>query len=207
MTTSSDLATTRERLIDVGEELFATRGIAAVSLRTVGQQAGQKNNSVAQYHFGSKVGLVNAIIDARSAPVEERRRHQLGGLGTADLRALVTAQVTPLADSITDPAGSRFYLRFLAAAVDDPTLREAWVQDPRPQQAELRRIHRSIGALLPHLPRRVLQRRLEWSARVALRLLADHERLHHQGTTTSADTALVVRELVEMQVALLSCPV
>lgn len=206
VTTSSALADTRARLVDVAEELFATRGIGAVSLRLVGQEAGQKNNSAAQYHFGSKLGLVNAILDSRSAAVQERRKELVASLDESDLRAVVTAEIAPLAESISDPDHSRFYLRFLAAAVNDPALRAAWSRDPRPQQAEVRRLHRNVASLLPQIPRRVVQRRLEWSARVTMPLLADHEELHHSGKGAVDDTALVVRELVDMQVALLSCP-
>ncbi|UUZ59415.1 hypothetical protein [Nocardioides sp. B-3] len=169
-------------------------------------EAGQKNNSAAQYHFGSKLGLVNAILDARSASVQQRRKELVASLDESDLRAVVTAEIAPLAESISDPGHSRFYLRFPATAVNDPALRAAWSQDPRPQQAEVRRLHRNVAALLPDIPRRVVQRRLEWAARVTLPLLAEHEELRHSGKG-AADTALVVRELVDMQVALLSCPI
>lgn len=207
-TASPDTAGTRARLIDVAEELFATQGIASVSLRTVGQRAGQKNNSAAQYHFGSKVGLVNAIIDSRSAVVEQRRRQLLDEATTpADLPALVSLMVIPLAESIDDTTRSPFYLRFLANAVHDPALREAWLDDPRPSQSTLRQVQRDIGRLLPGIPRKVFERRLDWSARISLRILADHEELRHAGHPSAPDTALVVRELVEMQVALLRCRV
>lgn len=207
-TASPDTAGTRARLIDVAEELFATQGIAAVSLRTVGQRAGQRNNSAAQYHFGSKLGLVNAIIDSRSALVEQRRRQLLDEATTpADLSALVSLMVIPLAESIDDTTRSPFYLRFLANAVHDPALREAWLDDPRPSQSTLRQVQRDIRRLLPGIPRNVFERRLDWSARISLRILADHEELRHAGQPSAPDTALVVRELVEMQVALLRCQV
>lgn len=207
-TASPDSAGTRARLVDVAEELFATQGIAAVSLRTVGQRAGQKNNSAAQYHFGSKLGLVNAIIDSRSAVIEQRRRQLLEEAATpADLSTLVTLMVVPLAESIDDPSRSRFYLRFLANAVHDPALREAWLAEPRPSQSTLRQVQRDIGRLLPDLPRQVFERRLDWSARISLPILADHEELRHAERSSAPGTELVVRELVEMQVALLRCPV
>ena len=39
-----------------GEQLFAERGFRGVSLREIGLAAGQRNNSAAQYHFGSRLG-------------------------------------------------------------------------------------------------------------------------------------------------------
>ena len=48
---------TPQRMIVVAERLFAERGIEAVSLREVGAACGLRNNSAAQYHFGSRTGL------------------------------------------------------------------------------------------------------------------------------------------------------
>ena len=47
-------------MIDAGERLAAERGIAAMSLREVQAAAGQRNKSAAQYHFGSRTGLIEA---------------------------------------------------------------------------------------------------------------------------------------------------
>ncbi|NDZ80673.1 helix-turn-helix transcriptional regulator [Streptomyces sp. SID10853] len=60
-------ANTRGLPIDAAERLFAERGIDAVSLRTVGAEAGQRNTSAAQDHFGSRQALLDAITAARSA--------------------------------------------------------------------------------------------------------------------------------------------
>ena len=43
----------------------------------LGAAAGQRNNSVAQYHFGSKEGLVEAIIATRSEAIDRRRAELL----------------------------------------------------------------------------------------------------------------------------------
>ena len=51
----------REAMIRAAERLFSERGIEAVSLREVGAVAGQRNNSAAQYHFGTREGLVDAV--------------------------------------------------------------------------------------------------------------------------------------------------
>jgi AcrR family transcriptional regulator len=64
---------TRRRMVLVAEELFAARGIDAVSLREVGQAAGQRNNAAAQYHFKDREGLVRAIISMRGERNDPRR--------------------------------------------------------------------------------------------------------------------------------------
>ncbi|WP_459980028.1 helix-turn-helix domain-containing protein, partial [Mycobacterium avium] len=53
---------TRLMLIEVAERLFAGRGIEAVTLKEIQQAAGQSNASVIRYHFGSRDGLIRALV-------------------------------------------------------------------------------------------------------------------------------------------------
>ncbi len=69
---SSD--STREQLLDAAEALFLERGLGDVSLREIVREAGQKNQSALQYHFGSRDGLINAILSRRVGQLELRRR-------------------------------------------------------------------------------------------------------------------------------------
>ena len=61
------VAGAREQMIDAAERLASERGLGAMSLRDVMAEAGQRNKSAAQYHFGSREGLVEAVIEARMA--------------------------------------------------------------------------------------------------------------------------------------------
>ena len=49
--------------------MYAERGINGVSLRQIGTAAGQLNTGAARYHFGSKVGLINAVFEHRMGPI------------------------------------------------------------------------------------------------------------------------------------------
>src|SRR5262245_22442952 len=60
----------RTKLLDTAERLFAERGITGVSLREITEAAGQRNASVVQYHFGSRAGLVAAVLDRHMEPVD-----------------------------------------------------------------------------------------------------------------------------------------
>ena len=53
---------TKYNLILSALELFAENGVDAVSMRTINNAAGTKNASAVHYHFGSKVGIIEAII-------------------------------------------------------------------------------------------------------------------------------------------------
>jgi AcrR family transcriptional regulator len=50
-------------MILAAEQPFAENGVDGVSLREIAVAAGQRNNSAAQYHFGTKQGLVEAVFD------------------------------------------------------------------------------------------------------------------------------------------------
>ena len=67
---------TREHLLDVAESLFLSQGIDQVSLRAIAREAGQKNPSALQYHFGNREGLIKAIV-ARRLQQQEARRARL----------------------------------------------------------------------------------------------------------------------------------
>jgi AcrR family transcriptional regulator len=110
-------------MVDAAERLIAERGLGAVSLREVQASAGQRNKSAAHYHFGSRDGLIEAIVESRMASVNERRLSFLADLDAAgqgqDVRALVEALVLPLAEATLGRPDSH-YARFLAQAVTDP---------------------------------------------------------------------------------------
>src|SRR5690242_8727288 len=64
VTSDADLETTRDRILDLAEDMFAESGIDKVSLRAVTAAAGV-NVSAIHYHFGSKDELLRAIFIRR----------------------------------------------------------------------------------------------------------------------------------------------
>jgi AcrR family transcriptional regulator len=119
----------RAALLAAAERLFAEHGIAGVSLRDVSAAAGQRNHSAAQYHFGDRPGLVAAIYRSHMERVDARRTALLDELVAAgtdhDVRALVRAQIVPLAEEVTTSEG--WYARFLLRAQFDPLAAEVVV--------------------------------------------------------------------------------
>src|SRR3978361_1244604 len=90
---------TRVMLMEVAERLFATRGIGAVTLREIQEAAGQSNTSVIRYHFGSRDGLIRALIAYRQASLGTDRKEMLARMRAeakeADPRAVVWLLVRP----------------------------------------------------------------------------------------------------------------
>jgi len=115
---------TPARVLAAAERLFATRGIDAVSVRDITEAAGA-NLAAVNYYFGSKHGLIVAIVQRRADQLAQRRAELLDELeagGDIDLRSVIRAMVLPTAELVAaDPSG-RFYVSFLAALDDHPDL-------------------------------------------------------------------------------------
>ena len=115
--------TTRARLIEAAEQLFAARGIDAVSLREINRASGARNAIAVQYHFDDRAGVVRAILE-KHMPAVEARRHamldQYEAEGRDDLRFLASALVRPLAAKLADPDGGPEFLQIHADLVNRP---------------------------------------------------------------------------------------
>lgn len=64
-------ARTKERLLDAGRRLFSDRGFHGTSVRALTTEAGVNLGAVT-YHFGSKEGLYEAVLDDCFGPVRQR---------------------------------------------------------------------------------------------------------------------------------------
>ena len=65
------LPETRDRLLRAGREAFARRGFAAASVREI-TTAANANLGAITYHFGSKQGLYDAVLETVFGPLRER---------------------------------------------------------------------------------------------------------------------------------------
>lgn len=114
---------TKARILRVSEKLFATQGIDTVSLRTISTAIGQKNKTAAQYHYGSKEGLIKAILLERMGEINCHRQRLLDELLESEinesinihkLRQLVEVFFEPFVQLLLDDNGGRYYVRFTA---------------------------------------------------------------------------------------------
>lgn len=119
-----DATGTREELIRAATRLLARRGIHGLTVRELHEAAGQRNASALQYHFGSRDGLLRAIVERHQEPIDAARASWLER--ATDLRGHVEALVEPLAESLRTQAG-RDYLQIIAQV-----MAEAGLRDPLP---------------------------------------------------------------------------
>jgi AcrR family transcriptional regulator len=78
---STTASGTKAQLLDVAEQMFLNSGLG-VSVRDITDAAGQ-NGAAIHYHFGSRDGLVGAVIARRAGDLAARRRAALAQLRDA----------------------------------------------------------------------------------------------------------------------------
>ncbi len=142
-----DATVTRELLIRAGEKRFARDGVDAARLRDVVREAGQGNDSAVGYHFGSREGLLEAIVRKHLAVMDLDRTLPTRRDG---LRALVAAIVRPTA-MLLETEDGRDFLRIMEQLA-------AWSGLGAGQPAEIlrdTRLETQLRALLRRLTERL----------------------------------------------------
>lgn len=120
------------RLLDVAERLFAREGIGETSLRALTSEAGV-NLAAVNYHFGSKAGLVSAVLGRRIGPMNQERMRRLGELQAAAgaagprLHDVVEAFLAPALDLGRGDGLPFFHIVARAHTSPDAELRQLFV--------------------------------------------------------------------------------
>ena len=135
-----DATETRTRLIAEAERLFAEQGIWRVRVQDVVAAAGQKNRSAITYHFGSRSGVLDAILREHGEPIDQERGHVWAALGSDRTPALIEALIRPLTRQLATTSG-RCYLRIVAQLSAEFS---RWDFDPTHVPANLNAILRRL---------------------------------------------------------------
>ncbi|MBD1577971.1 TetR/AcrR family transcriptional regulator [Vibrio sp. S11_S32] len=106
--------TTKAKIMDVAEALFAEHGFNDTSLRTITTKAGVNLASV-NYHFGDKKTLVRAVLNRyleAFMPELEKSLHILNQTDCYNMRAVFNTLSAPLMslDKVRPNGASRFML-------------------------------------------------------------------------------------------------
>lgn len=118
-------ADTVGRILDAAEQLFADRGFAETSLRTITGRA-NVNLAAVNYHFGSKKALIQAVFERFLTPfcaaldaALDRRLRDTGQdhLSLDDLLALVATVAVEL--NMRDPARAVTFMRLIGLAYNE----------------------------------------------------------------------------------------
>jgi AcrR family transcriptional regulator len=120
------VATTKNKILDAAENLFASNGFAGTSLRAIIKKAGVNTASV-HYHFGSKEGLIEAILHRRVGPFNQERLNLLDQLearypsGPLPLEEVIAAFLDPVIRAHVDRSRNiALFPRLMGRAITEP---------------------------------------------------------------------------------------
>lgn len=202
---------TRHQILVAAERLVGERGIAALSLREAAGAAGARNNSAAQYHFGTKDGLIDAIFELRMGTINQARLVRLDaaeadGRGE-DVTALVEALVLPLVEAMGEEPRSSWYGRFLAEFTADPEATTRLADVDRGVMTGLRRVIAGMEAHLHSLPAPIRRQRIDLAIRMTILATAEYERRRDAGHPQAGSPAVLAAGLCDAVTGLLDAPV
>lgn len=199
-----DGTATKARLLREAERLFARHGVYQVTVREILEAADQRNVSALTYHFGSREGVLEAILARHGGPTDEARGRRYAAAGPrASTRDLVAALVVPYAAHLTTAHG-RDYLRIVAQLA--PTF-GAW-REPGPGTGEhliaiLGRLEEQPG----HLPPEIRRERVVELIMLLTVALAERARLVESGRRSlELDEEAFVANLIDVLVGIVEAP-
>lgn len=149
----------RDALLDAAEHVFAVQGIETASLRDISHEAGQRNNSAVQYHFGDRAGLVAAVFTRRMDAINERRLQMIAEIDEHDrndVQSLVAALMVPLIEYVTTHDG--WYGRFLVRTEFDHFA--ITVKSALPVSRPVLELSRRLMDSLDYLPKNIRRHRV-----------------------------------------------
>lgn len=140
---------TQECLLNAAEKLFVENGFAATSLRSIASAA-NANIAATNYHFGSKEGLLQAVVHRRVTPINEARLKSLDDLQTRGNFSLEDILHSFFAPLMTEEVAhlSRLISRIFSEppSVSGPLIENEFGE-------VIKRYVAAIGQVLPDIPR------------------------------------------------------
>jgi AcrR family transcriptional regulator len=192
----------REQIVLTAEHLFAERGVEGVSLRQIAIMAGSANNSVVQYHFGSKEQLVHAVFEFRLPRLHARRLLLIDERRPSDLRGWVECQLRAVLEQ-SELDGSH-YMSFVATLYRHN--QDLLVHVPDDVQAATREYLARLGSYLTHIIEPLRSRRVAQAMALIVHAAADRERARAQHKRVFP-FAVELGDLLDGTVGFLEAPV
>jgi AcrR family transcriptional regulator len=190
-------------LITAAERLFAQHGIAGVPLRQINQAANQKNIAATHYHFGSKEGLVHAVLQHRWARLDQRREELLRRTDQQrDIRFYLESFILPMAEELAPRAGGNNYLRFIQQ-YERYRGDYDFAKRVSPIGVE---IYAQIENLIRYFPKKIRAIRMEYLINIIHSVLATAEHKLEKREISHQDVPLITSNLIDTVAAALTAP-
>lgn len=188
-TTRADrVSATRDAILAAAERLFAEHGVHAVSNRQISEAAGQGNNAAVNYHFGTKVELIRAIVREHTERIERVRERMVADLAhSTDVRDWVGCLVRPHIEHLAELGTPTWFGRFNAQVMTDPALRELVSGESLTFPALVQTVE-GLNRCLPDLPVEVRMERGDMARQLMVHTVAERERALADGSPTPRAT-------------------
>jgi AcrR family transcriptional regulator len=207
-TDDEEAGTAREQLLRAGEQLFARDGIHRVKLREINDLAGQRNPSAVHYHFGTREGLVDAILQSHQETIDLAIDTGLDELEASGrpvaLRDIVATVVHPLVGKLETESG-RDFLRIVPQVIPQlsANLRHGVAAPATPQSRRVLELLRSHWGDLPEAVQR--ERQIAYILMLTA-MLADRAHQVASGWATTLDAAQFEAHVLDMIAGALGAP-
>jgi AcrR family transcriptional regulator len=193
---------TKQRILDSAEALFARHGFAGASLRQVTSSA-NVNLAAVNYHFGSKENLINEVFRRRLDDLNAHRLHALQealALPACTLEDLLGAFVRPALALSQDRHGGAGFVRVLARAYAEHNeqLRKFLHDNYGPA---LKQFASAFNVLLPHLDKQELYWRLDIISGALTYAMADFGMIKRRAASEQQHRDLSAEHLIKFAAA------
>ena len=203
---------TKERILNTAEHLFAEHGFAGASVRSITAEAGVDLGAV-RYHFGSKDGLFSAVVERRVTPLCGERVAMLDKLEeqfgpNPPLESIIEAFVRPGVRLVSEPGHGRDWIKLIGRMRVEPGPFISAVQ--KPYEEMLGRFLKAFGRALPHLPKNEITYRFFFLFSVQINTLMDDGTLlalDRKAVTIHQDPDSVMERLIHFVTAGMTAPV
>ena len=203
----SQAVETRRLLVDAATEAFAEHGVFAASLVDITRRAGQRNRGAVHYHFGSRDGLIAAVVEQHAPFLADREGEllELARTRPGDLSSVLEAVVRPAVELAETGSAGRRYLVVVGQLVEEydrvgPEVAAALDRTGGVPVYDL------LRERLPSYDDAVLDERLALLTSFILRSVADRARTQERGARVRLATEPFVANLVAMATGMATAP-
>jgi AcrR family transcriptional regulator len=197
---------TRDELLRAAEYLFARQGVGGTRTKQIVERAGQGNDSAVQYHFGSRQGLLEAILGGHLSRMERQWLRSVVSLREShELGPVVDALIGPLADELLREDG-RDFLRIVAGIAGWAGVRTHALPTPLHGTALAEQLALLEQACLRMMPEDLTLERIAMVISMLTAALADRAHRIDEHLPVLLDHKCFVANLVVMVTAALLAP-
>ena len=174
---------TRQRLLESAQQLFAEQGFDRVSVRDITDRAGA-NVAAVNYHFRSREGLVEEVMERYINPINDERTERLEklerrfGSKEAPLEEILDAFVRPFVTQVRRSEMSEMLFYRLMGRIFGEQGAELPKTVEEGFRRMLRRFMKAFARALPGLSQEELAWRLHFTVGSMLHTMAHADTLH-----------------------------